>query len=186
MQNQICPQCGHPNPTTALQCEKCHADLEATLKDHVESKPITKPIDDLDFQSSETRHIDDLLNADEELNTGRALMQGDLVLTVQQTGKQFRIENSQLQEVLLGRRNRDTGFMPTVDLTDVEGQKHGVSRRHATLSRRDNHLVLIDHSSSNGTYLNGKRLMPEQPRVVRDADMIKLGQLEILVSFQKK
>jgi pSer/pThr/pTyr-binding forkhead associated (FHA) protein len=185
MQSQICPQCGHPNPPTALLCEICHTELEATLKDHNdENKTSTKPLDDPD--SSETRHIDDLYSADEELNTGRALMQGDLVLTVQQVGKQYRIENNQLQEVVLGRRNRDTGFIPTVDLTDAEGQKYGVSRRHATLARRDNHLVLIDHSSNNGTYLNGKRLMPEQPRVVRDADMIKLGQLEILVSFQKK
>jgi len=185
MQSQTCPQCGHPNPPTALLCEKCHTELEATLKDHnEESKTSTKPLEDPD--SSETRHIDDLLSADEELNTGRALMQGDLVLIVQQVGKQYRIENNQLQEVVLGRRNRDTGFIPTVDLTDAGGQKHGVSRRHATLARRDNHLVLVDHSSNNGTYLNGKRLMPEQPRVVRDADMIKLGQLEILVSFQKK
>lgn len=182
MQTLTCPQCGHQNPITALKCENCQADLESTLKDREGSS--TKPLDEPEI--IETRHIDDLLNADEELNTGRALMQGDLVLIVQQGGKQYRIENSQLQEVVLGRRNRETGFIPTVDFTDVGGQKYGVSRRHATLSRRDNHLVLIDHSSGNGTYLNGKRLMPEQPRVVRDADMIRLGQLELLVSFQKK
>ena len=186
MENQICPQCGHQNPLTALKCEICNAELEATIKDHEEDAPNTKPIDDIEYESSKTLHINDLLNADEELNTGKALLQGDLLLIVQQGGKRYEIANNQLQEVVLGRRNRETGYTPTVDLADVDGHKYGVSRRHATLARRDNYLVLIDHSSANGTYLNGKRLAPEQPRVVRDADMIKLGQLELLISFQKK
>jgi pSer/pThr/pTyr-binding forkhead associated (FHA) protein len=152
-----------------------------------DAKPTTKPIaaEDL-LESSETRHIDNLINADEELNTGKAIMQSDLLLVVQGSDKKYHIASNQLQEVVLGRSNRETGYTPTVDLTEVDGQKYGVSRRHATLTRRDSLLRLIDHSSTNGTFLNGKRLAPEQSRVVRDGDMIRLGQLEILIAFQKK
>ena len=182
-----CPNCEHLNPITATTCENCQAVLDAPVGNTGDAKQTTKPIDaDESAQTISTRHIDDLGDGEEELNTGKAIMQGDLILIVQPNGERFHITNQQLNEVVLGRRNRETGYRPTVDLTDVDGQKQGVSRRHATLTRRDSLLILIDHSSTNGTFLNGKRLAPEQPRVVRDSDMIRLGQLEILIVFQKK
>jgi FHA domain len=186
VQFRICPECGYLNAPAVLKCVHCDTNLETVTLGNHEAKPTTKPLESAgDDSLSETLFIDNLLNADEELNTGKSFVQGDLILVVQQGGKKYQIPRDQLEEVVLGRRHRETHYTPTVDLTDVEGHKYGVSRRHATLARRDNHLVLIDHGSDNGTYLNGKRLMPEQPRVVRDADMIRLGKLELLVSFEK-
>lgn len=182
-----CPNCEHLNPTTAATCENCKAVLITPVDNPDDAKPATIPIDaDDSAQTISTRNIDDLRDGEEAFNTGKAMIQGDLVLMVQPSGKKFVLSGNQLNEVVLGRRNQETGYAPTVDLTDVNGQKQGVSRRHATLTRRDSLLLLIDHNSTNGTFLNGKRLAPEQPRVVRDSDMIRLGQLEILIVFQKK
>lgn len=187
MTQQTCSNCGHQNLPTAINCENCDALLSVTVEIEDDAHPTTKPISaDGLIEPVTTRYIDDIVNADEELKTGKAVMHGDLILIVQQTGKRYHVTGNQLQEVVLGRQNPDTGYIPTVDLSQVEGHKYGVSRRHATLTRRDSLLVLIDHSSTNGTYLNGKRLAPEQPRVVRDNDMIRLGQLELFVAFQKK
>ena len=61
----------------------------------------------------------------------------------------------------------------------------GVSRRHATISYRDNWLILIDHNSTNGTFLNGHRLVPEQPRVIRDKDTIRVGGIILHVAYEK-
>lgn len=48
-----------------------------------------------------------------------------------------------------------------------------VSSRHATLTRRDDEVVVDDLGSRNGTYLNGNRLVQRQR--VRTGDRIQIG-----------
>ena len=48
-----------------------------------------------------------------------------------------------------------------------------VSRRHAILERRGEQYVLRDNSSSNGTMVNGDRVLREQ--ALRDGDLIAIG-----------
>ncbi len=55
----------------------------------------------------------------------------------------------------------------------------GVSRRHAQISRRDNQHIIEDLNSSNGTFLNGKRLAGPSP--LKSGDVIGLGQAVKLV-----
>jgi ABC-type multidrug transport system ATPase subunit len=55
----------------------------------------------------------------------------------------------------------------------------GVSRRHAQISRRDNQHIIEDLNSSNGTYLNGERLLA--PAELKSGDVIGLGQAIELV-----
>ena len=55
---------------------------------------------------------------------------------------------------------------------------------HAVVRRGDGLLNLIDLGSVNGTYLNGQRLIPNQPRVLRDGDEIKFGKLVCYVYFK--
>ncbi len=49
-----------------------------------------------------------------------------------------------------------------------------VSRHHAELRRQNEGWLLCDCDSTNGTYLNGRRLT--QPELVRDGDEIHIGQ----------
>ena len=96
----------------------------------------------------------------------------------------FRVPQHQLNEVVIGRKNRQTNFVPTVDLAVLEGHNQGVSRRHATLIRKNDWLMIIDHSSKNGTFLNGQPLIPEQPRIIRDGDTIRIGLITLQISYQ--
>jgi hypothetical protein len=48
-----------------------------------------------------------------------------------------------------------------------------VSRRHARIDRRRDRFVLRDLNSSNGTYINNRRV--QGPRLLRDGDRIRLG-----------
>lgn len=49
---------------------------------------------------------------------------------------------------------------------------------------RDHDTVVVsDMGSANSTYLNGQRLMPYEPRILRDNDELRLGRLVIRISF---
>jgi pSer/pThr/pTyr-binding forkhead associated (FHA) protein len=59
-----------------------------------------------------------------------------------------------------------------------------VSRVHAAIERSEDTLTLIDMRSSNGTLLNGQKLVPDQPRVLRDGDEVRLGKLVAHIYFK--
>ena len=48
------------------------------------------------------------------------------------------------------------------------------------IRRGEDTLTLVDLGSVNGTHLNGQRLVPNQPRVLRDGDEIRLGRLVVV------
>jgi FHA domain/Transcriptional regulatory protein, C terminal len=50
-----------------------------------------------------------------------------------------------------------------------------VSRLHARLELDHEQITLIDLNSTNGTYVNGERMLPGQPRRLRAGDKIDFG-----------
>lgn len=50
-----------------------------------------------------------------------------------------------------------------------------ISRRHATIIVNDNNYYIIDHNSTNGTYVNEKQIVGENPVLLRDNDQIVLA-----------
>lgn len=75
------------------------------------------------------------------------------------------------------------GQKPDIDLNAYEAYKKGVSRTHAALMCVDDTLRIMDLNSANGTYLNGQRLAPYQHRLLRDGDLVRLGNLAIRISW---
>ena len=69
-----------------------------------------------------------------------------------------------LSEIIIGRDSSADLTLPSP----------GVSRRHARLIREGNGYILEDLGSSNGTYLNGQRLI--ERRSLKSGDQIQLGQ----------
>ncbi|MFN8531419.1 MAG: FHA domain-containing protein [Anaerolineae bacterium] len=110
-----------------------------------------------------------------------------LHLRIRGENKTFSIEAETMKEIVLGRGDPATGTVPTIDLGPYEAIEKGVSRKHAQIIRReDNALHLIDLASGNGTYLNGQRLIPNQPRILRNGDEIRLGRLVMMIEFTKR
>jgi pSer/pThr/pTyr-binding forkhead associated (FHA) protein len=72
-------------------------------------------------------------------------------------------------------------IFPEVDLTDCMGQEAGVSREHACIFRRGNIIEVEDLGSTNGTLVNGERLSPYIPEILKDGDRLQLGKLLIEV-----
>ncbi|NNJ08790.1 FHA domain-containing protein [Chloroflexales bacterium ZM16-3] len=64
---------------------------------------------------------------------------------------------------------------------DVVVQRREVSRLHARVERQGLRYILIDANSSNGTYVNGRRL--NEPHSLENDDLIGLGSGPSLLKF---
>jgi hypothetical protein len=88
------------------------------------------------------------------------------------------------KRTVLGRMDNKSLQQPDLDLTPFGALEKGVSRIHAAIYRNDDTLTIVDMGSANGTHLNGQRLVPDQPRVLRDGDEIRLGKLVAHIYFK--
>jgi hypothetical protein len=84
-------------------------------------------------------------------------------------------------EFTLGRVSEAQPIMPDIDLTPYQAYANGVSRLHAVLKREGKRVFVMDLGSSNGTYLNGKRLTPNLDQTLNHGDMLALGKLKIQI-----
>lgn len=82
----------------------------------------------------------------------------------------------------IGRAKEDA------DLLFQQQDEHSpISRRHCTILDEEDHFKLRDEDSANGTYLNGVRLTPMEPRELFDGDEIELARVErggVKIRFQ--
>lgn len=84
-------------------------------------------------------------------------------------------------EFTLGRTSEGQPIMPDVDLTDFNAYANGVSRLHCVIKRSKSKAYVMDLGSSNGTYRNGVRLLPNEETPINHGDVISLGKLKIQV-----
>lgn len=71
-----------------------------------------------------------------------------------------------------------------IDLSSHGAVKRGVSRLHASLIMDDVHLYIIDHGSTNGTFIEGEQIKPNESIMLHSGIEIILGRLPIQVMFQ--
>ena len=138
---------------------------------------------------SQTRALDNADDEDTMARFGTSFFNGRMMLNLRlrDVDKTFTIDAELLTDVIMGRSDTSTGEKPTIDLTTYGGDTMGVSRRHARITRReDNALHLVDLKSANGTYLNGQKLIPDQARILRNGDEIRLGKLVMSVEFTRR
>lgn len=59
--------------------------------------------------------------------------------------------------------------------TEIAPADQGISRRHARINQSGTQVTLTDLGSSNGTFVNDKRIPANTPVVLQKEDMIKMG-----------
>src|SRR5690606_26256318 len=87
---------------------------------------------------------------------------------------------------VIGRFDPNTNEKHAIELTSYGAADKGVSRKHAILSYENGTLRVTDLGSANYTYLNGHKLAPNQARILRDGDELRLGYLVISVQFGER
>jgi serine/threonine protein kinase len=83
----------------------------------------------------------------------------------------------QKDEVLIGRADPRGKVVPDIDLSVYGGGTAGVSRQHARLLRTGEGWMIEDLRSTNGTFVNDRRVPPSQPTPLNDGDSVRCGQL---------
>jgi len=80
-------------------------------------------------------------------------------------------------EVVIGREDPISDVFPDLDLTGFGGMEKGVSRKHAVIHRSGADYTLEDMGSTNGTYVNRKKVQPNVPQAIKPGDELRFGKL---------
>jgi hypothetical protein len=84
-------------------------------------------------------------------------------------------------EFTLGRVAEGQPILPDVDLSPFDAYAQGVSRLHAALKLNKNRVAIMDLGSSNGTRVNGQKIVPHVDYPINHNDQIALGKLRIQI-----
>jgi len=87
------------------------------------------------------------------------------------------------KEFVIGRRLIPTSE-PMLDLSDFDGFKMGLSRRHAKIRKTETGYEIIDLSSTNGTWLNDQKLVPYTPYPLPNAARLLLSRIRLVVFYR--
>ncbi len=125
-------------------------------------------------------HSDASDNQDEEATDKTAVLQGtqntlnaELQKAKEQEACLILIRGApQGHRFFLTQAEMFIGRDPTADIT-VSDQ--GISRKHAKVNKEGDKVRLTDLNSSNGTFVNDKRIAPGNSVILAKEDMVKLG-----------
>jgi pilus assembly protein CpaF len=78
--------------------------------------------------------------------------------------------------------DKDEVTVGRVPGNDIVLPKGNVSKRHSRVVKQDGRFFVVDLKSTNGTYLNGRRITT--PSVIRPGDKIYIGDFVVMVEME--
>ncbi len=158
-----CPVCGLVNRPGELTCSRCGMMLSTSGQ--------TKRMGASDEPHHQTAWpTGDVIVADQE----------PIVLEIE--GERLTVPVAEI--VTVGRvSDVPDDARPDVDLSSFGAGDKGVSRKHIKIKRKNILVYVADLGSTNGTLLNGRRLIPNAERLLRNGDELQLGRLKVKVKF---
>ncbi len=167
----VCANCQHPNMAGALFCSECGKPLVSAGSPRGHEIETGK-MHEVRMQKPEAPAKPPAAPPPLALNDWATLHLLD-------TGQMLPL--TERHEFTLGRISEGQPIMPDIDLSPYQAYARGVSRLHAVLKREANRVFLMDLGSSNGTYVNGKRLTPNVDHALANGDVVALGKLKIQI-----
>jgi len=162
----ICPSCQHENLDGTVFCSDCG--MQLTGIDPIVTQNISEEMAELteDIKTAVLPKDLDAWASIHLVDSGQILPLADRA------------------EFTLGRISEAQPIMPDIDLTPYQAYASGVSRLHAVIKHEREQVYVMDLGSSNGTYLNGKRLKPNTKQILSHGNMLALGKLKIQILLE--
>ena len=93
--------------------------------------------------------------------------------------KVFVVCNGTVREFVLNR-NAVFGRITESGSPDIGVDMRYVSRRHGSFEMVSGRFFYRDLNSTNGTWLNGERLLPNECRALQEGDHVLLGRMQFV------
>jgi pSer/pThr/pTyr-binding forkhead associated (FHA) protein len=166
----ICPNCQHKELPGALFCSECGAQL-VTI-DVLNTRSIKKTTSGLLESPTVVPQVNPAPSA------GKS-SEPSISLHIVDSGQVIHLKDR--KEFTLGRTVEGQPILPDVDLTPFDAFSLGVSRLHAALRIVNHDVVVTDLGSSNGTRVNGQKIVPHVDYPINHGDIVALGKLKIQI-----
>lgn len=168
----VCPNCNHREVAGALFCSECGAQLVSMNR--LTTQSIGRPSGPLS---------DAAVPPPDAPATIAAGIDAVISLYLVDSGQLLNLAGR--TEFTLGRVAEGQPILPDVDLSPYEAFSLGVSRLHASLKLANERVIITDLGSSNGTRVNGQKIVPHLEYPLNHGDMIALGKLKIQILIRK-
>ncbi len=164
-----CLFCGHKNRAGILFCEDCGRGLfnttnELTIKTNARFRQRMEAVLEKQSPVATATKINSILFYFQD---------ADIPVAVKSPA-----------ETTFGRRIDPEIASPDVDLTPFGALEKGVSRVHAAVRCNTNQASIMDMKSTNGVFVNGHAIVPNECHDLRDGDEIQFGRLVAHVYFE--
>lgn len=166
---KFCPVCKNKNERNAIVCIHCGASLESHRLD---SPATTKNAEVPEIVSAKIANppIDDALIPDD-----------GIAIYAAGTSKPVYLRFD--KELIFGRRGEEPSDGALLDLSELGGYQMGISRRHAMIRRGEPGYEIIDLASTNGSWLNDERLVPNKPYPLKSGAQLRFGRMRLLILY---
>jgi hypothetical protein len=168
----ICPVCKERNEPNAIICLHCGAVLE----DHSADSGTRTKRTDLPAEVLES--IQDW-SVDES-----TVPENGIAVYIE--GEVNPIHTDTSGEFVFGRKSGKTAKLTDnlLDLSPMGGYGKGVSRRHAVIRQTEQGYEIFDLGSSNGTWINERRLAPQKHYPLDNSTYFRLGKMRLFVLYR--
>lgn len=158
----VCPNCKHQEADGAIFCSECGMQL-------------------VQYTPGETQRFNTATSEFGTVSTPDAPAQNPTWISLHLLDSGQILPVSDRAEFTMGRVSENQPIMPDIDLSPFKAFDHGVSRLHAVIRNNSGNIVIMDLGSSNGTYINGTRIVPNIEQPLRHGDIVALGKLKMQV-----
>lgn len=166
--SKFCPICKNKNDRDAIICVHCGASLDSFVTDSATTRNTELPT--IVTEKAGAFKIDE----------GK-IRPGEIAIFVEGSSKP--IFSSSEKEFVIGRKVGETSEV-LLDLAVLGGYHLGLSRRHVAIRRTDHEYEIVDLASSNGTWLNNERLVPNKPYRLASGSQLRLARMKLYVLYR--
>jgi hypothetical protein len=167
---RFCAECKFENDSNAKVCVNCQTPLNDAHAAQITTKRLSQNVDILT-----KTEIEALIDSTSPVM--------GLSIYIVNNGELIMVEEEQV-ELILGRKTSDTSETGGY-LINIGAYDGFISRRHAKISRNANRYEIVDLGSSNGTWVNRQRLIPQKPYPLLNGSHIQMGHIQLMIHYAK-